>query len=84
MDAPRHYDPERGRAVHEMPLEHLVTYTIVFNLTHKPARSEITAVDLQRALVNAQAPIRPMEGVLIHLGMGSKYATWNSLGLAGF
>ncbi|HEX9532199.1 MAG TPA: cyclase family protein [bacterium] len=76
IDAPRHYNPKGGRAVHEVPLEQLITETVVLDLTAKPGRSAITADDLDRALRKTGETIHEGDGVIIHVGGGAKYRTW--------
>ncbi len=78
IDAPRHYNPRHGMAVHEVPLERLITPAVVLNLTHKERLSSITVEDLQAALQAAQEDIRPNDAVLLHTGMAAHYDTWDS------
>src|SRR5437667_5998548 len=53
LDAPRHYDPRKGMAVHQVPLEKLITQAVVLDLSHKTPLSEITGADLEAALTMA-------------------------------
>lgn len=76
VDAPRHYDPRRGLAVHQLPLEKLVTQAIVLDLTHRVGLVEISAEDLENALAKTGETINHGDGALIYVGMGSKYRTW--------
>jgi kynurenine formamidase len=78
VDAPRHYDPQTGLAMHQIPLEHFVTHAVVLDLRHKSARSEITVADLEQAMTSANENVGPSEGVLLHVGMGKKYRTWTN------
>src|SRR5215467_9859312 len=52
VDAPRHYNPREGLAMHQVPLEHFVTQAVVLDLRHKNPRSEITVADLEQAMAN--------------------------------
>jgi kynurenine formamidase len=76
VDAPRHYNPKAGKAIHELPLEQLITETVVVDLTGKKNRSAITAEDLERALAETGETINPGDGVIVHVGGGPKYRTW--------
>jgi arylformamidase len=78
IDAPKHYDPDHGLALHEIPLEQLITEAVLLDLTHKQPLSEITAVDLDYALRESSETIHPGDGVLIFTGMAEKYETWVS------
>ena len=78
VDAPRHYNPRDGLAMHQVPLEHFVTQAVVLDLRHKNPRSEITIADLEQAMARANEHIAPAEGVLLHVGMGNKYRTWTT------
>jgi arylformamidase len=78
MDAPRHYNPKKGAAVHQVPLERLITPAVVINLTHLKPLSEVGIKDLEEALGKAGEAVRPNDGVLLYVGMGPKYHTWTS------
>jgi kynurenine formamidase len=78
VDAPRHYNPQDGMMVHQIPLERLVTRAVVLDLRHKPARSEISVADLEQAVTSAKEDIGHAEGILLHVGMGKKYRTWTN------
>ena len=64
--------------MHQIPLEHFVTQTVVLDLRHKTPRSEITIGDLEHAVRSANEILRPAEGVVLHVGMGDKYRTWTT------
>jgi kynurenine formamidase len=78
IDAPRHYNPRKGIAVHELPLERLITSAVVLNLTHKEPLSSITVEDLEAALKVAKEEVRPNDAVLLHTGMAAYYDSWDS------
>jgi len=78
IDSPRHYNPAQGMAVHQLPLEKLITHAVVLDLTQKAPLTEISVRDLEGALAKTNERINPGDGVLIHVGMDAKYDTWQA------
>lgn len=78
VDSPRHYNPQSGPAVHQIPLEQLITEAVVIDLRNLKPLTEVSVADLEQALAKAGESIRPKDGVILHVGMGPKYHTWTT------
>ena len=76
VDAPRHYSPASGLALHQIPLECLITEAVVLDLRGKKPRSEIAIADLEQALISANEKIGAGDGIVLWVGMGQSYAGW--------
>ncbi len=69
VDAPRHFnsDPEAA-GISDLPLENFYTEAVCLDLSHKPARSDISAADLEEACRAAGVEIREGDTVFLHTG----------------
>lgn len=77
IDAPKHYNPNHGIAVHQLPLEQLITPAVILDLRHKERSSMISAEDLQAAVTAGKEEIRPNDAVILHTGMSQFFHTWS-------
>ena len=84
VDAPRHFD-KMGEPINKVPLERFIVEAVVLNLSHKKARSSITANDLELALKKTNEVIKPGDGVLLYTGWDEKWETkkyWDNPGIS--
>ncbi|MGY2986187.1 cyclase family protein [Bradyrhizobium sp. USDA 4508] len=73
VDAPCHFNPDpRAPSIDQIPLEDFYTEAICLDLSHAPLRHEITAAEMEEALVRSGQQIRPRDTVLIEMGVNRR------------
>ncbi len=75
VDAPRHFDARPDAAgIDEMPLDDFFTYAVCLELSHVPAKTDITVDDLVKAEQAAGITIEPRDTVLLYTGFAERYS----------
>ncbi|MGY4257877.1 kynurenine formamidase [Bradyrhizobium sp. USDA 4516] len=73
VDAPCHFNPDpQAPSIDQIPLEDFYTEAICLDLSHAPLRHEITAAEMEEALVRSGQQIRPRDTVLIEMGVNRR------------
>ncbi|MGY4199007.1 cyclase family protein [Bradyrhizobium sp. USDA 4520] len=73
VDAPCHFNPDpRAPSIDQIPLADFYTEAICLDLSHAPLRHEITAAEMEEALVRSGQQIRPRDTVLIEMGVNRR------------
>ncbi|WP_375764183.1 cyclase family protein [Bradyrhizobium sp. Pha-3] len=73
VDAPCHFNPDPDApSIDRIPLEDFYTGAICLDLAHVPLRHEITASEMEEALIRSGQQIRPRDTVLIDMGVNRR------------
>ena len=68
VDAPKHFNADpKAPSIDQMPLENFFTEAVCLDLSHKPLKSDISIVDLEKAIAVAGVEIKPKDTVLLHM-----------------
>jgi kynurenine formamidase len=73
VDAPCHFNPEPDApSIDQVPLENFYTEAICLDLSHVPLRHQISVSEMEAALSKSGQIIKPLDTVLIHMGVNAR------------
>ncbi|TKV74040.1 cyclase family protein [Bradyrhizobium elkanii] len=73
VDAPCHFNPDPDApSIDQIPLENFYTEAICLDLSQAPLKHEITAAEMEAALVRSGQQIKPRDTVLIDMAVNKR------------